>query len=70
MQWAEKNCHPEAVKRLRSRAVIATLAAEVRRCAISQHSNEIAKLRAMLATVLRPNVELTGDGRLHRPASE
>ena len=30
MQWAEKNCQPESVKRLRSRAVVATLASELR----------------------------------------
>jgi hypothetical protein len=31
LQWADKNCQPEAVERLRSRAVVAALAAEVRR---------------------------------------
>ena len=31
MQWADKNCQPEVVERLRSRAAVAALAAEVRR---------------------------------------
>jgi len=31
LQWSDKNCQPEVVERLRSRAVVATLAAEVRR---------------------------------------
>lgn len=31
LQWADKNCQPEAVERLRSRAAIAALSAEVRR---------------------------------------
>jgi hypothetical protein len=31
MQWAGKNCQPEAVERLRSRAVVATLIGEVER---------------------------------------
>ena len=31
LQWADKNCQPEAVGRLRSRAAVAVLAAEVRR---------------------------------------
>jgi len=31
MQWADKNCQPETVERLRSRAAVAALAAEVRR---------------------------------------
>ena len=31
LQWADKNCQPEDVKRLRSRAAVAALAGEVRR---------------------------------------
>ena len=31
LQWADKNCQPETVERLRSRAAVAALAAEVRR---------------------------------------
>jgi hypothetical protein len=31
LQWAEKNCTPETIERLRSRAVVAALAAEVHR---------------------------------------
>ena len=31
LEWAEKNCSPETIQRLRSRAVVATLADEVRR---------------------------------------
>lgn len=31
LQWADKNCRPEAVERMRSRAAVAALAAEVRR---------------------------------------
>ncbi len=42
---------------------VATVEEAAKQCldkAISQHSNEIQKLRAMLATVLRPNAEITG----------
>jgi hypothetical protein len=31
LQWAEKNCTQETIERLRSRAVVAALAAEVHR---------------------------------------
>ena len=44
------------------RKPVATMEDAAKQCIdkqISQHSNEIQKLRAMLATVLRPNVKWT-----------
>jgi hypothetical protein len=45
LQWADKNCQPEVVARLRSRAAVDALAVEVRRM-----RNRIERLRGALKT--------------------
>lgn len=56
LQWAEKNCTPETVARLRSRDVVATLADEVRRTRAAL--KEIAQLEAHYGGETPRNVAL------------
>ena len=56
LQWAEKNCTPETVARLRSRDVVATLADEVRRTRAAL--KEIAQLEAHYGRETPRNVAL------------
>jgi hypothetical protein len=56
LQWAEKNCTPETVGRLRSRDVVATLADEVRRTRAAL--KEIAQLEAYYGGETPRNVAL------------
>ena len=47
------------------RKPVKTLAEAAKQCIekkLSEHSNEIQKLRAMLATVLKPNAKVSGGG--------
>ena len=50
LQWADKNCQPKVVERLRSRAAVAALADEVRR--MRHHITELAKYADKAAMVL------------------
>ena len=56
LQWAERNCTPETIDRLRSRDVVATLADEVRRTRAAL--KEIAQLEAHYGRETPRNVAL------------